>query len=163
MMFPNMVTFALLKDIKAQMPQAVCQEGATSESVGILMNQTKAPFDNADVRDAVALTLDRKAFIDILGQGEGNIGGAMLPGPEGVWGLPEERLKTLPGYSGDVKQNREKARELMKKAGYGPDKHLSVKLATRNIPVYRDPSALLLDQLKEIWIDGDLEPTGCRS
>ena len=38
--------------------------------------------------------------------------------------MPEERLMTLPGYSGDVKQNREKARELMKKAGYGPDKHL---------------------------------------
>jgi peptide/nickel transport system substrate-binding protein len=101
--------------------------------------------------------LDRQAFIDILGQGKGTIGGAMLPGPEGVWGLPEERLKTLPGYSGDIKQNREKARELMKKAGYGPDKHLSVKLSTRNIPVYRDPSALLLDQLKEIWIDGELD------
>jgi len=26
-------------------------------------------------------------------------------------------------------------------------------LSTRNIPVYRDPSALLLDQIKEIWID----------
>ncbi len=32
---------------------------------------------------------------------------------------------TLPGYGGDVQQNREKARELMKKAGYGPDKHLT--------------------------------------
>ncbi len=64
---------------------------------------------------------------------------------------------TLPGYAGDVKANREKARELMKKAGYGPDKHLSIKLATRNLAVYRDPSAILLDQLKEIWIDGDLE------
>jgi peptide/nickel transport system substrate-binding protein len=157
MMFPNVVTFALLKDIKSQAPRAVCQEGATSESVGILMNRTKPPFDNADVREAVALTLDRKAFIDILGQGEGNMGGAMLPPPEGVWGLPSDRLMTLPGYSGEVQANREKARELMKKAGYGPDKHLKVKLATRNIPVYRDPSALLLDQLKEIWIDGELE------
>ena len=45
----------------------------------------------------------------------------------------------------------------MKKAGYGPDKHLTIKLSTRNIPVYRDPSAILLDQLKEIWIDGELE------
>src|SRR5262249_31708038 len=58
---------------------------------------------------------------------------------------------------GDVKQNRDKARELMKKAGYGPDKHLAIKMSTRNIAVYRDPSAILLDQLKEVWIDGDLE------
>jgi peptide/nickel transport system substrate-binding protein len=71
--------------------------------------------------------------------------------------MPAERLMTLPGYGGDVQENREKARELMKKAGYGPDKHLQIKLSTRNIPVYRDPSAILLDQLKEIWIDGDLE------
>ena len=157
MTFPYEVTFALLKDIKAQAPQAVCKEGAAGESVGVLINRTKPPFDNADVRDAIGLTLDRKSFIDILGQGEGDIGGALLPPPEGVWGMPTERLMTLPGYSGDVKQNREKARELMKKAGYGPDKHLTIKLSTRNIPVYRDPSAILLDQLKEIWIDGDLE------
>jgi peptide/nickel transport system substrate-binding protein len=157
MTFPYEVTFALLKDIKAQAPQAVCKEGAANESVGVLINRTKPPFDSDDVRDAIALTLDRQSFIDILGQGEGDIGGVLLPPPEGVWGMPTERLMTLPGYGGDAKQNREKARELMKKAGYGPEKHLTIKLSTRNIPVYRDPSAILLDQLKEIWIDGDLE------
>ena len=157
MTFPYEVTFPLLKDIKAQAPQAVCQEGAANESVGVLMNRTKAPFDNADVREAVALTLDRKSFIDILGQGEGDLGGALLPPPEGVWGMPTARLLTLPGYSGDVRQNRDSARELIKKAGYGPDKPLSVKLSTRNLAVYRDPAAILLDQLKEIWIDGELE------
>jgi len=157
MTFPYEVTFALLGDIKKQAPQAVCKDGAANESVGVLINRTKPPFDNADIRQAIALTLDRKSFIDILGQGEGDIGGALLPPPEGVWGMPTERLLTLPGYSSDVKQNRETARALMRKAGYGPDKHLNVKLSTRNIPVYRDPSAILLDQLKEIWIDGELE------
>jgi peptide/nickel transport system substrate-binding protein len=157
MTFPYEVTFPLLKDIKTQAPQSVCQEGAANESVGVLMNRTKPPFDNADVREAVALTLDRKSFIDILGQGEGDIGGALLPPPEGVWGMPMERLLTLPGYGGEANQNRDKARELMTRAGYGPDKHLTIKLSTRNIPVYRDPSAILLDQLKGIWIDGDLD------
>ena len=71
--------------------------------------------------------------------------------------MPLERLLTLPGYGGDLTTRREKARELMKKAGYGPEKHLQLKLSTRNIAVYRDPSAILLDQLKEIWIDGELE------
>jgi peptide/nickel transport system substrate-binding protein len=159
MTFPYEVTFPLLKDIKNQAPQAVCESGPATESAGVLLNRTKPPFDNADVREAVALTLDRKSFIDILGQGEGDIGGALLPPPEGVWGMPNDRLMTLPGYGGDVKQNREKARELMKKAGYGPDKHLSIKLSTRNIAVYRDPAAILLDQMKEIWIDGELDLT----
>jgi hypothetical protein len=56
-----------------------------------------------------ALTLDRKSFIDILGQGEGEIGGALLPPPEGVWGMPAERLQTLPGYSADTQKNRGEA------------------------------------------------------
>ena len=104
-----------------------------------------------------ALTLDRKSFIDILGQGEGEIGGALLPPSEGVWGMPAERLQTLPGYSGDVQKNRAAAQAIMQKLGYGPDKRLPVKISTRNLAVYRDPAAILIDQLKEIYIDGELE------
>ena len=157
MTFPYEVTIPLLKDIQTQAPQANCQVGMASESIGMLVNRTVAPFDNADVRRAVALTIDRKSFIDILGQGEGEIGGALMPPPEGVWGMPQEMLQTLPGYAGDAQKNREEARGLMQKAGYGPDKHLSVKISTRNLAVYRDPAAILIDQLKEIYIDGELE------
>jgi peptide/nickel transport system substrate-binding protein len=32
-----------------------------------------------------------------------------------------------------------------------------VKVSTRNIAVYRDPAVLLIDQLKKIYIDGELE------
>ena len=30
-------------------------------------------------------------------------------------------------------------------------------MSRRNIPWYRDPATILIDQLKEIWIDGELE------
>ena len=73
----------------------------------------------------MALTLDRKSFIDILGQGEGEIGGALMPPPDGVWGMPPEMVETLPGYTGDVQKNRDEARALIQKAGYGPDKRLA--------------------------------------
>jgi len=33
-----------------------------------------------------------------------------------------------------------------------------VTVSTRNIPPYRDPAVILIDQLKEIHIDGQLEP-----
>ena len=36
----------------------------------------------------------------------------------------------------------------MEKHGYGPDKRLAIKVSTRNIPPYRDPAVILLDQLK---------------
>ena len=47
--------------------------------------------------------------------------------------MPKEMLETIPGYGPDVNANREEARKLMQKAGYGPDKHLAVKVSTRNI------------------------------
>jgi hypothetical protein len=41
----------------------------------------------------MALTLDRKAFINVLSEGQADIGAAMLPPPEGLWGMPPERLR----------------------------------------------------------------------
>ena len=126
-------------------------------STNIIINSTSPPFDNADIRRALALTLDRKAFIQILNEGQADIGGTMLPAPAGLWAMPKEMLETIPGYGPDIHANREEARKLMQKAGYGPDKHLAVKVSTRNIAVYRDPAVILIDQLKHIYIDGELD------
>ena len=71
--------------------------------------------------------------------------------------MPPDLLKTLPGYDPDVAKNRADARQIMQKVGYGPDKRLPVTVSTRNIPPYRDAAVILIDQLKEIYIDGVLE------
>jgi len=157
MTFPTEVTNPLLKDIKAQAPQAICEMQPTNVATNLIVNREKPPFDNADVRLAMAMALDRKAFIDILFEGKADIGGTMQPPPEGFWGMPPDMLRTIPGYDPDVKKNREAARKLMAKAGYGPDKRLKIKVSTRNIAVYRDPAVILIDQLKEIYIDGELD------
>jgi peptide/nickel transport system substrate-binding protein len=156
MTFPYEVTLPLLKDVKSQYPQAVCEITPTNVAVNVLMNQ-KPPFNNPALRRAVALALDRPAFINILGDGQGDLGGAMMPPPEGVWGLPPEMLRDLPGFDPDIEKSRGKSREIMRSLGYGPDKHLEIKLSSRNLAVYRDPAVILLDQLKSIWIDGELE------
>jgi peptide/nickel transport system substrate-binding protein len=38
------------------------------------INRDASPFDNPDVRRAMSLTLDRKAFIDIITEGQGDVG-----------------------------------------------------------------------------------------
>src|SRR3954454_5541232 len=86
MTFPTAISVPLLKDIANQAPQAICELVPTNVSTNLLINRDKPPFDNADIRRAMMLALDRKAFIDILFEGKGGIGGAMLPRPEGVWG-----------------------------------------------------------------------------
>ena len=82
----------------------------------------------------------------------------MLPPPEGVWGMPPEMLPSLPGYAPDVTKNRREARDIMQKLGYGPDKHLAVRVSTRDLPFFRDTAVILIDQLKQIYIAGELEP-----
>jgi peptide/nickel transport system substrate-binding protein len=152
------VSIPLLKDVKAQAPNAICTITARNINRTLGINRDKPPFDNPDLRRAMTLSLDRQAYIDILTEGQGNIGGVMLPAPEGIWSMPPELLRTLPGYDPDIRKNRTQARQIMEKLGYGPDKKLAVTVSTRNIATYRDAAVILIDQLKEIYIDGVLEP-----
>ena len=99
MTFDTDVTIPLLKDVKAQAPKAVCELAPTYVSTNLIVNPTAPPFNDPKIRKAMALALDRKAFIDILSEGKADISGVMLPPPEGVWGMPPEMLQTLPGYS----------------------------------------------------------------
>src|SRR5258708_5759785 len=115
MTFPNEVTPPMLKDVKQQAPQAICDLVPTNISINLIVNRETAPFDNPDIRRAMALTLDRRAFVNILYQGEADIGGALLPPPAGVWGLPADILKTIPGYGTAVQKNRAEARQIMEK------------------------------------------------
>jgi peptide/nickel transport system substrate-binding protein len=155
--FPTEMTAALEKDIKAQDPTAVCELAPINVSTNLIVNRESAPFNNPELRKAMALSLDRKAFIDIILQGKGDIGGSMLPPPEGVWGLSPDQVKTLIGY-GDVDKDRDEARAIMTKLGYSSTNPLKLKVSTRNLATYRDPAAVLIDQLKTIYIDAELEP-----
>ena len=157
MTFPYEVTVQLMRDIKSQAPDAICELTPTPVAINLLVNRETPPFDDPEIRRAMQLTIDRKSFVDILAEGQGDIGGAMQPAPAGLWGLPPEILKTLPGYGPDVAANRAEARKLMEKHGWGPQHRLPVKVATRNIAQYRDPAVILIDQMKEIYIDGELD------
>jgi peptide/nickel transport system substrate-binding protein len=153
----SILSIPLMKEIKSQVPQAICDVVPWNVSRDLIVNRAAPPLDNPDLRRAMALSLDRKAFIDILADGQGAIGGALMPPPEGIWGMPPDVVKTLPGYDPDVTKNRAEARQIMEKLGYRPDKRLAVTVSTRDLPAYRDPAVVLIDQLKEIYIDAALE------
>jgi peptide/nickel transport system substrate-binding protein len=155
---PYFLQVPVLKDVKNQSPEAICELVPVNVNRNVMMNREAPPFNDADLRRAMALSLDRKAFVDTLTLGKGDVGGVMQPPPEGVWGMPAEMLKTLPGYDPDVPKNRAKARQIMEQLGYRPDKRLEIKVSTRNLAPYRDAAIILIDQLKEIYVDAELEP-----
>jgi peptide/nickel transport system substrate-binding protein len=152
------VTMPQLKDVKNQLPQAICDLVIPNVSRNMLVNRNAPPFDNADLRRAMSLSLDRQAFVDIIADGQGAIGGVMQPPPEGIWGMAPYAMRNLPGYDPDIAASRAQARKIMEKLGYGPNKHLTVTVTTRNVQAYRDAAVVLISQLKEIYIDADLNP-----
>jgi peptide/nickel transport system substrate-binding protein len=157
MTYPTDVSVPLLRDIRQQDPAAICEMRRTNVNTNLIINRDAPPFDNPDLRRALALAIDRKSFNDIINEGQGRIGGSMLPPPEGVWGMSDDMLQTLTGYDPDITKNRKQAQAIMQRLGYGPDNMLKTRIFTRNINTFRDPALILNDQLKQVFIDADLD------
>jgi peptide/nickel transport system substrate-binding protein len=155
--FPWEVTIPQLRDVRRQAPRAVCETTSMNNSTNILVNRDVPPFDNPEIRRALTLALDRKAFITALNEGDGQVGGIMQPPTEGVWGLPADMLAAIPGYGPDVEKNREEARAIMGRAGFSPEKRMRTKVSTRAMALYKDPATILVNQLREIHIEAELD------
>ena len=110
---------SLLKEIKSQAPEMSCEIDSWNTSRTAIINRAVPPFDKPELRRAIMLALDRKAFIDIIGEGQGEIGATMQPPPNGVWGMPADMLRTLPGYDPDIAKNRAQARRSCKSSATG--------------------------------------------
>ena len=48
----------IISALRKAAPQAICQLMPSSEAIGLLVNRTVAPFDNAELRRAMALAID---------------------------------------------------------------------------------------------------------
>ncbi|MBF4547052.1 ABC transporter substrate-binding protein [Corynebacterium afermentans subsp. lipophilum] len=115
--------------------------GTTNGEVLLSMNNTRAPFDDPDVRRAVAYAVDRAAVNEVVYNGLGtDTGGAPVP-PTDPW---------YPGrdfYPFDP----DKARELL--AGRTPD----ITITVPNRPYAQEASELIYSQLQDVGFRVRLE------
>src|SRR6202165_3799318 len=155
--FPSDVSVPLIKDMKARAPNAVCEMVPTGTQINLMVNRVNPPFDNPEIRKAMSLALDRRPFNAILMEGQALMGGAMLPKPVGEWGMPPEMVASLTGYGPDTDKNIAQAQAIMQKLGYSGTRPLGIKIQTRNRPTYREPAVIVADQLKKIYIAGELD------
>lgn len=90
----------------------------------VCFNCQKAPFDDARVREAFSLVIDRSYIVEKITQtGETPATGLVCPGISDAQGVSGEDFRTVGGdyYSAaaeDYEANCEKARELLAEAGY---------------------------------------------
>jgi peptide/nickel transport system substrate-binding protein len=78
------------------------------------MNPNRKPFDDARVRQAIAIGFDRDTAIKTVGQGSGTIGTFLPPGP---WALSETEIRKLPGFQQPKSVDVDQAKKLLADAG----------------------------------------------
>src|SRR5260370_16523368 len=81
MTFPYTITQPLLNDVKSRLPEVSCEMSALGLYRSLIVNREKPPFDNPELRRAMALSIHRKSFIDIITEGQGHIGARRAPPP----------------------------------------------------------------------------------
>jgi peptide/nickel transport system substrate-binding protein len=114
----------------------------------LFVNTKRKPFDNLKVRQAIAYAIDRKAIIDAVAFGEGEVTGPIAPGLAN-YALPTSQY---PLYTRDVT----KAKQLLQEANVGPVSFTMLTQTTE--PVYaKDIAQLVQAQLAEIGVTMKIE------
>ena len=111
----------------------------------VVFNTKQKPFDDARVRRALSLAIDRWKAADTMSNTTylKFVGGLMRPGY--AMATPEAELTALPGFSHDIQASRAEARRLLAEAGV---KDLKIKLTNRDIPT---PYGAAADFLTQAW------------
>ncbi|MBI4082748.1 MAG: ABC transporter substrate-binding protein [Candidatus Lambdaproteobacteria bacterium] len=143
-------------DILKAVPEMAFNKTATTSNINVVVNQKRPPFDNPKLRQAFSMALDRRAFTTRVQPGY-NIGAILLSRPFGAWGLQDTDFESIPGYR-EPKVDKEQARKLMAELGYGEQNRLKLKVTTQNVANYRDTAAWTVGELKQIFVDAEVDP-----
>jgi peptide/nickel transport system substrate-binding protein len=154
--YPGDTTVDIAERLKAAVPSMSFTEVSTNVSENLLFNTGKAPLDNVNVRRALSLAIDRKAYVQAVHRGSAIVGAAMSPKPWGVWGLPDKDLAQLAGY-GKAGDEKARAKKLLAEAGFGPSNPLKMEMVTRAIAIYVDFAAFVVSEFKNIGVDVTLK------
>ena len=117
----------------------------------ITFNTKKKPFDDARVRRALSLAIDRWKAAELLAGSSimRFTGGYMRPGF--ALAASDDELTKMPGFSRDIEASRAEARRLLAEAGVP---NLKVKLINRTIANLFTPGGIyIIDQWRRIGVE----------
>ncbi|MBI2161815.1 MAG: ABC transporter substrate-binding protein [Candidatus Rokubacteria bacterium] len=149
---------AEVEAIKKQLGDKIAvQQVSATGWWGISVNNSIKPFNDARVRRALTLGLDRytagRVLLPLTGLRD--VGPLMRPGTE--WALPPDELEKFPGFGKDMEKNRAEAKRLLAEAGY--PNGLKVVLKNRNVKLpYQDFAVFVIQEWKKIGVEAENRP-----
>jgi peptide/nickel transport system substrate-binding protein len=140
--------------------QIAVQEGDCDVGSSITVNHQRKPFDDARVRRALTLAIDRWGGAPSLAKIAivQTVGGIAYP--SSPLAATKEELEQIAGYWPDIEKSRAEARRLLKEAGA---EGLSFELLNRNVDQpYKYVSTWLIDQWSKVGlkVTQKVVPTG---
>jgi peptide/nickel transport system substrate-binding protein len=127
------------------------QESPWLNCLLITFNIRKKPFDDARVRRALSLAIDRWKAAEVLPRSTimRYVGGYVRPGYE--LAAREEDLVKMPGFSRDIEASRAEARRLLAEAGVA---NLKIRLTNRTIAnLFTGGGVYVIDQWRQIGVE----------
>jgi len=147
---PGEITKNIADQLKAAVPGMVVTRVGSLTSPNLLVNHARPPFNDARVRRAVDLAIDRDGYLKGVLQGGGVAGAALVPKPFGSWGLGEGELVQILGRP---EGRKALARKLLAEAGYGPSAPLRFEAQTRGIATYVDLASYVVSELRQVGVE----------
>ncbi len=118
------------------------------------LNSQRPPFNNADLRRAVNLALDRQELVAKTLEGAGVPCAILDPKLVGDFALPLEEVNKMPGCRQPKDADVAEAKRLVEKHHPGG---LDIEIATRAVGNYVDRAQVVIAQLRKIGIRGTLK------
>jgi peptide/nickel transport system substrate-binding protein len=127
------------------------QESPWLNSLLITFNTKRKPFDDARVRRALSLAVDRWKAAEVLPRSTimRYVGGYLRPGY--ALAATEADLVKMPGFSKDIEASRAEAKRLLAEAGVS---NLKIKLTNRMIAnLFTGGGVYVIDQWRQIGVE----------
>lgn len=119
----------------------------------VAFNTKKPLFDDARIRRALSLAIDRHAGAQALSKVSSLTFVGATQRPESPWAASEAELAQYPGFGKDIAAARGEAKRLLKEAGH---ESMNLKLVNRNIAdPYTSAGIFLVDQWKQIGVTAE--------
>lgn len=126
----------------------IIYEGGSNLVQALYLNNAKEPFNDIRVRQALCYAVNRQEIVDMVSDGKGTVIGSSM--------FPAFKKYYMPELADYYKQDIQKAKELLKEAGY-PNGFTFTMTVPSNYQKHIDVAQVLVEQLKQIGVNAKIE------